>query len=699
MPADFSPYPFRDMEIKRRASQRRFRLWILVFIALGVAFLILNEQLTGNPQHAQAQVRSSSTALHGVTPPWTGTPAGWTQQPAASPTPSRPAPTSTLTATSAPTQTLSTPAVASFFDGLSVEKGTIFFSMSEGGYAHLFAYHPQYLPFTRLTHGAWDDITPAASPDGSRLAFASNRGGHWDLYILDLASGEISQVTDTPEYDASPSWSPDGQWLVYESYAPLAEEESSGDGGEAPTPAAPGSTENLDLFIRAVPQADGADPEVIRLTDHPAADSSPVWSPSGRQIAFVSNRSGDDEVWLADLDRVDDRFQNASHRPRASDQSPAWSPDGTQLAWSSTSDGFQNLYLMKMGEASGTARQVGSGAWPVWSPSGEYLFTALYSPNQGYLTGYPMDAPGLALPPIPLGGSLQGLNWGTGSLPDPLPESMQQAARVTAVPPWQAGLTPAADMPASRQRVVELPEVDAPYPYLHDLVDESFNGLRSALAARIGWDILSTLENAYVPLTSPLFPGMLEDWLYTGRAFTLNPGPMNAGWMVVQREDFASDSYWRVFVRTRYQDGTQGRPLSQLPWNFNARYSGDPRFYEQGGAYAPSMPAGYWLDLTELAADFGWERLPALFTWRSAMAAARFNELISSDGLDWQAAMSELYPAEALVTATPAMAPTQTPTKTRWPTRTPTPTRTPRPTRTPAATPTPLKSPAPTRTP
>jgi hypothetical protein len=111
------------------------------------------------------------------------------------------------------------------------------------------------------------------------------------------------------------------------------------------------------------------------------------------------------------------------------------------------------------------------------------------------------------------------------------------------------------------------------------------------------------------------------------------------------------------------------------------------------------MPLGYWLDLTELAANYGWERLPALITWRSAMAAARFNEFIVSDGLDWQAAMGELYPAEALVTATPASPPTLTPTKTRWPTRTPTPTRTPRATRTPAVTPTPPKFPSFTRTP
>ena len=456
MPADFSPYPFRDMEIKRRASQRRFRLWVLVFIAAGLAFLVLNGRFTGDPPQAQAQVRSSSTALHGASMPWTGTPpAGWTQVPQASATPSRPAPSETISAPTPQRRPLVSATGVSLFSGLSVDDGVIFFSMSEGGYAHLFAYHPQHLPITRLMHGAWDDITPAASPDGARLAFASNRGGHWDLYILDLASGEISQVTDTPEYDASPSWSPDGQWLVYESYAPPAETESSPAQDGASTPVAPGSAANLDLFIRAVSAAGGSEPQVIRLTDHPAADTSPAWSPNGRQIAFISNRSGDDEVWLADLDQVDGRFQNVSRLPRASDQHPAWSPDGGQLAWATASDGFQSLYITDLRAAPAAARPVGSGAWPVWSPSGEVLLSALVSPNRQYLTGYPVSSPGLALPPIPLAGALQGLELGTcqpagcaaaehapggaGHCPAALANGAHTSSRYARLPPARGG--------------------------------------------------------------------------------------------------------------------------------------------------------------------------------------------------------------------------------------------------------------------
>ena len=67
----------------------------------------------------------------------------------------------------------------------------ILFSMEEDGYAHLFAYALGRLPFTRLTSDPWDDINPAASPNGKSIAFASNRNGFWDLYLMDLSSGDV----------------------------------------------------------------------------------------------------------------------------------------------------------------------------------------------------------------------------------------------------------------------------------------------------------------------------------------------------------------------------------------------------------------------------------------------------------------------------------------------------------------------------
>ncbi len=190
--------------------------------------------------------------------------------------------------------------------------------------------------------------------------------------------------------------------------------------------------------------------------------------------------------------------------------------------------------------------------------------------------------------------------------------------------------------------------------------------------------------------------------MYTGRGFALNPLPFSAGWLVAVREDYNGLTYWRIYARTRYQDGSQGIPLLVHPWDLDARHSGNTQAYEQGGAFAP-IPQGYWVDITDLASRFGWQRLPALVNWRTYYAAARVNQFVVTGGLNWQNAMAQLYPVEAIATPTfvPTPTTTLTPTRTPWPGRryyqTSTPTVTPvtptatfRPTWTPAAsTPTP----------
>jgi TolB protein len=536
-------------------------------------------------------------------------------------------------------------------------QGMVVLSLQEGDHSHIFAYQPQSLPLTRLTSGPWDDINPSFTVDGKRLAFASDRNGYWDLYMLDLTSGDITRLTDSLEYEGAPSLSPDGMWMAYEAYS----------GAE---------TGGLDIYIRQV--SGGEAP--IRLTDSPGADYSPVWSPLGRQIAFVSDRSGAPHIWLADLDNAgEQRYRDLSRTALSNDSHPAWSPDGRFLAWSSVEAGYHSLMVMQVGvgdQPGQPPRQVGSGDWPVWSPNGRLILSSLLDPNRCYLVAYPLDASGIIYPPTPLPGSITGLAWSSETLPSPLPAGFLQAAQITPTPLWMPVISPVPGMPGGRQQVVPLKDVEAPYPLLNDLVDESFQALRSYLAFSAGWDVLATLENAYIPLTSLLDPGMEGDWLYTGRAFAFTPLPVNAGWIIIAREDFGQDAYWRVFVKARYQDGSAGVPLHVQPWDFSARYTGDSRSYEQGGALAKEIPAGYWLDLTQIAAVYGWQRVPALLTWRSAYQEARFNEFVLTEGMSWEKAMLEIYPPEVLITPTPFVPPTRTPTPTpRW-YQSPTPTAT-----------------------
>jgi TolB protein len=256
------------------------------------------------------------------------------------------------------------------------------------------------------------------------------------------------------------------------------------------------------------------------------------------------------------------------------------------------------------------------------------------------------------------------LAWLSGELPAPFADPFVQAASETPAVPWQPSLSPLPDIPGGRQHLVPLDGVAAPYPHLHDMVDEGFQALRGRVAYEAGWDLLGTLENGFVPLTSPLPPGMGEDWLYTGRAFALSPVPINAGWMAIVPEEFGGQMYWQVYALARFQDGSQGQPLYDPPWDFNARYTGDLLLYQQGGTQGGPIPEGYWVNVTRLAIAYGWERLPALITWQTSYPAARFNEFVLSGSQEWYDAMLELYPADALITPTPMVPPTLTPTPT-----------------------------------
>jgi TolB protein len=397
-----------------------------------------------------------------------------------------------------------------------VPAGLLVLSLVENTRAHLFIYHPEQLPLTRITSGDWDDISPAVSPDGSRIAFSSNRGGSWDLYILDLADGTVEQVTDTPEYDGSPTWSPDGLFLAYESLL----------------------DEGLDILVGS---ADGStDP--IRLTDDPGADHSPAWSPEGRQIAFISTRTGEPEVWLADLQNTAERFTNLSANPQGRESHPAWSPGGGSLAWASIEAGLHTLYIAPAGSA-GRPVPAGSGDWPVFSPDDATLLAVLDAPQRQFLAAYPAGSPDLlSLPPLALPGRVRGIDWADIRIPDPLPASLQTASEATPAPLWAAATSIAPTGVANRSLLVDIGDVDAPDPRLLDEVDESFNALRARSAARLGWDLLAALENAYVSISSPLPPGLFNDWLYTGRAFSLSNAAIQAGWILLVREDYGVQS-------------------------------------------------------------------------------------------------------------------------------------------------------------
>ena len=579
-----------------------------------------------------------------------------------SPAPSKtPAPTVTPspTTTSTPTKT-PTPLPGDMSQ-------TYIISMDDNGRNHLFAYAPTKSAPIRLTNGLWDDIDPAISGDGNKVVFASNRNAYWDLYVLNLADGQTTRITDTPGFDGSPAWSPDSQWITYESML---------DGQTH-------SIMQINIYSVANPGQN------IQLTSGAFFNQEPVWSPLGRQLAFVSNRSGDDEIWLANLDQPEEnRYTNISQSPNSAESHPAWSPDGKKLAWTQHIEGQPDaIYIWDSSTADQLPRRAGSGDWPTWSASGNEIASRLSGPNEQYMLAYTLDG-AMTLPPVPVQ-NMRGLSGHLERI-SKLANIFAKPAQLSPTPLWQRQARAIENIPGQRESIVKLDDVNAPHPFLHQAVADSFNALRQRLIEDTGWDVLASLENAYTPLTTTLDPGGGQDWLFTGRAFAINPLTLNAGWMVVTREELEGRLYWRIFLKTVAQDGSQGEPMRVIPWDLTARYGLNPTAYDQGGAYASSIPDGFWVDLTATALRFGWERIPAQDNWRSYFKGSLFNEFILNSGIDWRTAMLKLYPPDIFITPTVIITPTATLSatpkgyyyKTATPTLTSTPTM--RPTYTPA---------------
>ena len=67
----------------------------------------------------------------------------------------------------------------------------------------------------QLTHNPGFDIVPCWSPDGSRIAFASDRGGSWDIWCMSADGSNPVQLTNATEDETTPSWSPDGNRIAF----------------------------------------------------------------------------------------------------------------------------------------------------------------------------------------------------------------------------------------------------------------------------------------------------------------------------------------------------------------------------------------------------------------------------------------------------------------------------------------------------
>ena len=533
-------------------------------------------------------------------------------------TPTRVPPTSTPTPVASPTP-WPTP------DPLN-SGGSVAFTLRQNGNSDLYVLSIGQSQPVRLTNHPAGDRDPAWSPDGRQLAFASRRDGNWEIYVLNLPDGRLRRLTRDTAFDGGPSWSPDGRWLVFESYR----------------------ANNLDLYLISADGEQGP----IRLTQHEAPDFSPAWSPDGRHVAFTSWRSGNKDIFIMSLDTAaDDAVYNVTGTPDLLEDNPAFSPDGDKLAFSEDSTGFELVYALPLDEYTPAGEWIshGQGRHPSWSPDGKAL-AYIHGAGQNHLIASSLDAWSVAPQAFTTNEWLDDPNWSARTLSRELPDHLQALNEAPQAPLFVESVDdPQAE--GAPYLLRELP-VNAPAPYLNDHVDQSFLALRQRVVEEAGWDFLGQLDQMYERIDAKPPPGQsARNWNKAGRAFdyfanyalALDPR------VEIVREDRDSATYWRTYLRAEAQDGSQGEPLRDLPWDFRARYGAEPQYYDQGGKWKEEIPDGYYVDFTALAADYGWTRVPTADNWRTFFPGILFWRYENRQGLNWEQAMLEIYTAEEIL--------------------------------------------------
>lgn len=234
---------------------------------------------------------------------------------------------------------------------------------------------------TQLTADPAWDVQPAYSPDGSHIAFSSNRSGNWDIWVIDLKGRTPIQITDEPGDEVHPSWSPDGKRIVYSRLAPRGQWE---------------------LWVTETDNAASR-----RFIGY---GLFPNWSPTGDTIAFQRARSRGSQwfsIWTVQLEGGEPGYPTeVAASNEAALITPAWSPDGSRLVFASVGPNMSgaeiselaapqsDIYVVNVDGQNKQKLTDGHSAnfAPVWSSDGRVYFSTTRGGQETIWSVHPDDA-------------------------------------------------------------------------------------------------------------------------------------------------------------------------------------------------------------------------------------------------------------------------------------------------------------------
>jgi dipeptidyl aminopeptidase/acylaminoacyl peptidase len=264
---------------------------------------------------------------------------------------------------------------------------------SKYSFGDIWAVNPDGTGPTDLSNNAASDGQPAWSPDGTKIAFYSPSAGNLDIYTMNADGTGRARLTTNPDNEGNPAWSPDGTKIafargsqgIFTMNADGTNQTQISNTAGVNYPAwSPDGTKiafhrNLDIWTMT---ADGTGQ--TQLTNTPGFDNGePSWSPDGTKIAFNTTRNEpdpsacgpcNDEVFAMNADGTN---QTRLTNNPASDYGPRWSPDGTKIAFvtnreepnpSNCAPCNYGIYTMNPDGTNQRRVMPQTGTWPDWQP-------------------------------------------------------------------------------------------------------------------------------------------------------------------------------------------------------------------------------------------------------------------------------------------------------------------------------------------